>query len=82
MISLTWPQVYAWRLEKHSLLNHAPREKMLDVIADIGGLHAQMMSAAELQAWARVCDLTLADRRCHRMSAVLPFLQPPTRVGR
>jgi hypothetical protein len=61
--SLTWPQVYAWRLAKHNLLERVPRKQLLEVVAQMGGLHAQMMSAAELSAWARLRDATPADVR-------------------
>src|SRR5688500_13588395 len=61
MTALTWPQVNSWRLAKHSLVKRAPRSDMLDVVARILGLHAQMMSAAELQVWARINNVTQAD---------------------
>ena len=51
---LTWRQVMAWRTERHHLHRRASRKKMLDVIARIGGLHAQLLSSAELTLWARV----------------------------
>jgi hypothetical protein len=44
----------AWRAERHHLHRRASRAKMLDVIARIGGLHAQLLSSAELTAWARI----------------------------
>jgi uncharacterized protein YcaQ len=53
-IELTWPQALAWRMERHHLAERAPRDRMLDVVACIGGLHAQVMSSAELTLWARV----------------------------
>jgi uncharacterized protein YcaQ len=53
-IELTWPQALAWRMRRHHLIERAPREQMLDVVADIGGLHAQVMSSAELTLHARV----------------------------
>lgn len=55
--SLTWAQAMAWRARRHHLHEHAPRSAMLDVAAEIGGLHAQVMSSAELTLWARVADL-------------------------
>ena len=51
---LTWRQVLAWRTQRHYLHCRASGEKMLDVIARIGGLHAQLLSSAELSLWARV----------------------------
>ncbi len=46
MPSLTWEQVHTWRLTQHFLLERADRQHMLDVVTRIGGLHAQLMSAA------------------------------------
>jgi hypothetical protein len=63
MISLTWPQVHAWHLNEHHLAERAPRERLLDVVTHIGGLQAQMASAAELAAWARVEGITPEDVR-------------------
>jgi hypothetical protein len=47
----------AWRLGRQHLDRRAPRSAMLDVTAAICGLHAQLMSSAELTLWARVEDL-------------------------
>ncbi len=57
MIALSWEQVNAWRLSQHHLHELADRQQFREVVSNIGGLHAQMMSAAELQLWARVHDL-------------------------
>lgn len=54
---LSWPQALAWRTRRHSLHERAPRGRMLAVAAELGGLHAQVMSSAELTLWARVEDL-------------------------
>lgn len=56
-IELTWAQALAWRMRRHHLHERAPRAAMLDVVARLGGLHAQVMSSAELTLWARVADL-------------------------
>ncbi|MEA2702842.1 MAG: hypothetical protein QOD63_787, partial [Actinomycetota bacterium] len=58
---LTWSQVMAWRVRRHHLDTRAPRNDLLDVVATIGGLHAQVMSSAELTAWARVDQLAPGD---------------------
>lgn len=58
MLTLHWPQVTAWRLAQHSLLERATPNTMLAVVARLGGLQAQLMSAAELQLWARVDGIT------------------------
>jgi hypothetical protein len=44
----------ALRAERHHLHRRASRTKMLQVIARIGGLHAQLLSSAELMTWARI----------------------------
>jgi hypothetical protein len=61
MVSLNWKQVSTWRIAQHHLLERAERGRLLEVVAQIGGLHAQVMSAAELAVWARVQDVTPAD---------------------
>jgi Winged helix DNA-binding domain len=43
-----------WRLRRHHLHERAPRPDMLEVAGRICGLHAQLMSSAELTLWARV----------------------------
>ncbi len=54
---LTWPGVLAWRLRRQCLDRRSSRDEALGVIAKICGLHAQVMSSAELTLWARVEDL-------------------------
>jgi uncharacterized protein YcaQ len=53
-VELTWEQALTWRMRRHHLLERAPRDRMLEVAGRIGGLHAQVMSSAELTLWARV----------------------------
>lgn len=57
MMELTWSQVCAWRLVQHSLFDRAHPADWLGVVRNLGGLHAQLMSAAELSLWARVDNL-------------------------
>jgi hypothetical protein len=54
---LRWAQVMAWRAARHQLDQRAPAADMLAVAARIAGLHAQVMSSAELTLWARVDGL-------------------------
>src|ERR687894_448880 len=54
---LTWPGVLAWRVQHQCLDRRASPDEALGVIAKICGLHAQVMSSAELILWARVEDL-------------------------
>jgi len=56
-MELTWEQALAWRLARHHLDERASPDAMLDVAGRIGGLHAQVMSSAELTLWARVDGL-------------------------
>lgn len=61
MISLSWRQVNAWRLSQHYLLQRADRKQLLEVVTRIGGVQAQLMSAAEWSLGARVEGLAPAD---------------------
>ena len=60
---LAWDQVLGWRLRRHHLDERAPSGDVLEVVAEIAGLHAQVMSSAELTLWARVEGL---DRQAVR----------------
>jgi hypothetical protein len=59
---LSWPQVHAFRLSRHHLTRRAPKKQLARVLGDIGGVQAQLMSAAELQACVRV-ESTVQDVR-------------------
>ena len=59
---LSWAQVHAFRLQRHHLLARAPKKDLLKVAGDVGGLQAQVMSAAELQLGVRV-DCRVEDVR-------------------
>jgi hypothetical protein len=54
---LSWSDVIAIRARRHRLHERAPREAMLDIVSELVGVHAQVMSSAELTLWARVADL-------------------------
>jgi hypothetical protein len=56
-LKIGWDQVRAWRVRRHHLHERVPATAMLDVVADLAGVHAQVMSSAELTLWARVSDL-------------------------
>jgi hypothetical protein len=47
----------AWRLQRHHLHRRLPREAMVEVVAQLGGVQAQLMSSAELTLWARLENL-------------------------
>ena len=59
---LTWPQVHAFRLARHHLVGRAPKKDLARVVGDVGGVQAQVMSAAELQVAVRV-NCTVDDVR-------------------
>ncbi len=54
---LTWAQAAAWRADRHGLRERCGPDAALDVVARIGGLHAQVMSSAELSLHARIDGL-------------------------
>jgi hypothetical protein len=58
---LGWGQVMAWRAARHHLAERAPAAARLEVVAGICGLHAQVMSSAELTLAARVEGLGRDD---------------------
>ncbi|HYP47965.1 MAG TPA: winged helix DNA-binding domain-containing protein [Thermoleophilaceae bacterium] len=57
LTELSCSQVMAWRMRRHGLCERAPVEEALDAVGRICGLHAQVMSSAELALWARVEEL-------------------------
>jgi hypothetical protein len=63
MRSLTWAQVWGRRLKRHAVLGPRPRADLLEVVRTVGGIHAQMMSAAELSIGVRVAGVTREDVR-------------------
>src|SRR3954453_1390693 len=52
--SMRWESVLAWRMARHHLVRRS--DDPLGVISDICGLHAQVMSSAQLTLWARAND--------------------------
>jgi hypothetical protein len=63
VISTTWAQVLALRLARQHVLGREASERLVDVVGEMIGLHAQVMSYAELQAAARIDGLRPADIR-------------------
>jgi winged helix DNA-binding protein len=61
-VEVSWPQVHAFRLHRHHLDGRAPKSDLANVVGDIGGVQAQVMSAAELQVAVRV-DCEVEDVR-------------------
>jgi hypothetical protein len=60
--TVSWAQVHAFRLERHHLTHRAPKKDLAKVVGEIGGVQAQVMSAAELQVGVRV-DCRVDDVR-------------------
>jgi uncharacterized protein YcaQ len=54
MTTLPWDAVLAWRTARHGLVQRAPASALLDVVARLCGVHAQVASCAELALWARL----------------------------
>jgi hypothetical protein len=63
MVSATWHQVRARRLERSSLVTRAGAERLVEITSTVGGVHAQIQASAELQLGARVANVTQADIR-------------------
>jgi hypothetical protein len=55
---ITPGQVRAFRLARQHLTDPLPAERLAEIVADVGGIQAQVMSAAELALWARSRGLT------------------------
>lgn len=63
LTELTWAQVHARRARRNHLTRPAPRSHVVDVVADVCGVQAQILTAAELALSARVAGLTQEDVR-------------------
>jgi hypothetical protein len=63
MSSVTWAEVRARRLARSSLTDRATREGLVDVARDLGGVHAQVQTSAEIQLGARLDGISQADVR-------------------
>ena len=55
---LSWRRALAWRMARHHLITRAEPTDLARVAGDLCGLHAQVMSCAELSLWARIDDLS------------------------
>jgi hypothetical protein len=51
---MRWESVLAWRMERQHLTR--PASDALAVVSDICGLHAQVLSSAQLTLWARMAE--------------------------
>ena len=63
MAALTWDEVRARRLARSHLLERAAPERLVEVVREVCGIHAQVMGSAELQLAARLEGITQANVR-------------------
>lgn len=61
--SVAWSRVLALRLQRHHLTAGTTPDCLVEVVGELVGVHAQVMSAAELQLAARIDGLRVADVR-------------------
>ncbi len=61
MRSLTWREVWGRRLARHALLEPKPKDTLVEVVRAVGGIHAQMLPAAELSLGIRLVEATRQD---------------------
>jgi Winged helix DNA-binding domain len=61
--SLTWDQVRAWRVARQHLDKTVTKKRLIEVVRDVCGIHAQVQSSAELQLWTRIKGVSPADIR-------------------
>jgi hypothetical protein len=61
MRSFTWEMACRRRLARHSLLEPMPKDRLVDAVRTVGGIQAQILSAAELAIGMRVAGVTRRD---------------------
>lgn len=61
MKQITWTSAIARRVDRHGLAEPAPHSELASMAGAVGGIHAQVMSAAEISLALRVRDATAAD---------------------
>jgi Winged helix DNA-binding domain len=62
-MEVTWDRVRARRLARSSLDERARGDRLVDVVGDVCGVHAQVQASAELQLAARVDGISQAGVR-------------------
>ena len=79
----------AYRLHKHHVIERTTPDRLVDVVREMVGIHAQVASSAELQLAARIDGLrpadvqdALATRRTPREGLVDARHAPPARARR
>ena len=61
MAALTWKTALARRVARHHLLRPAPRARLVDVVSEVCGIHAQVMPSAELSLGLRIARFGARD---------------------
>lgn len=61
MRSLEWAQIRAYRVRKNHLDTRARKKDLAKVVADMCGVQAQLLPAAELALWARIEGIKRGD---------------------
>jgi hypothetical protein len=62
-VSTDWSRILAFRLARQGLIERTGKDGLVDVVGRLIGLHAQVMSSAELQAGVRIDNLRATDIR-------------------
>ena len=60
-MNLSRAQVNSWRLSSHHLAKRARKGQIEEVVSDLCGVQAQVLSYAALAIWARVEGITMQD---------------------
>jgi hypothetical protein len=63
VIEVGWDEVRARRLARSSLTERAPAGRLVEVVGELCGVHAQVQTSAELQLAARVDGVSQAEVR-------------------
>lgn len=63
VLSTEWSRVLALRLARQGVIERARADGLVEIVGRLVGLHAQVMSSAELQAAARIDGLRVDDIR-------------------
>jgi hypothetical protein len=58
MRSFTWETACRRRLARNHLLEPVPQARLVDAVRTVGGIQAQILSAAELAIGVRVAEVT------------------------
>jgi DNA glycosylase AlkZ-like len=61
MVSVTWEDVRARRLARSALTQRAPADRLVDVVREVCGVHAQVQASAELQLASRLNGIGQSD---------------------